>query len=117
MVDQLKKLKKLAGIKQHVVSLEESINNKIVIRRTIDPPALSADDWELYTNEEGAEEAAQAINNALAEAVNAGLPPDQVEDHMHKIMLNIRGFGALDTEPRAVLRTILSRIYGKDYQD
>lgn len=113
MTDQIKELRKLAGIK---TPLEESINNKIVIRRTIDPPALTADDWELYTTKEGAEEAAQAINNALAEAVNAGLPADQVEDHMHKVMMGIRGFGALDTEPRQVLRVILSRIYGKDYQ-
>ena len=113
MTDQIKELRKLAGIK---TPISESINNKIVIRRTIDPPALTADDWELYVQNEGAEEAAQAINNALAEAVNAGLPADQVEDHMHKVMMGIRGFGALDTEPRQVLRVILSRIYGKDYQ-
>lgn len=116
MSDQLKELKKLAGIKQNVERLAESINNKIVIRRTIDPPALTADDWELYATKEGAEEAAQAINNALAKAVNAGLPAEQVEDHMYKVMMGIRGFGALDTEPRQVLRVILSRIYGKDYQ-
>ncbi len=112
-MDQIKEIRKLAGIK---TDLNESINNKIVIRRSIDPPSLSADDWELYATVEGAEEAAQAINNALADAVNAGLSADQVEDHMHNVMMGIKGFGALDTEPRQVLRVILSRIYGKDYQ-
>lgn len=112
-MDQLKEIRKLAGIKE---DLNESINNKIVIRRTIDPPALSADDWELHATKEGAEEAAQAINNALAEAVNAGLPAEQVEEHMYKVLTSIRGFGALDAETRQVLRVILSRIYGKDYQ-
>lgn len=116
MADQIRELRKLAGIKQDKAKLEESINNKVVIRRTIDPPALSADDWELFATKEGAEEAAQLINGELAKAVNAGLPADQVEDHMHKVMMGVRGFGALDTEPRQVLRTILSRIYGKDYQ-
>lgn len=116
-MDTLKELKRRSGISMDKDKVQESINNKVIIRRSIDPPVLTADDWELYMSKEGAEEAAVALNNALAEAVNAGMSGEEVESAMHGLMSRLSKFGAMDTEPRYVLTTLLRRIFGKDYGD
>ncbi len=117
-MDQIKKLQRLAGIKQDTVSLDESMHDRINVRRSIDVPMLDANDWELYGDREGGDSVAQLLNDKFAEAVNAGLTAAEVENVMHKTMISFSTkFGTLDTEPRQVLRALLRRVYGRDYEE
>ncbi len=117
-MDQIKKLKQLAGIKRDKVSMDESMHDKINVRRSIDVPMIDANEWELYAMREGAESVAQMLNEKFTEAVNAGLTAEEVETVMHKVMLPFASkYGTLDTEPRQVLRTLLRRVYGRDYEE
>lgn len=117
-MDQIKKLQRLAGIKQDKVALDESMHDRINVRRNIDVPMLDASDWELYGDSEGSDVVAQVLSEKFAEAVNAGLSPSEVENVMHKVMIPFSSkYGTLDTEPRQVLRALLRRVYGRDYEE
>jgi hypothetical protein len=83
-------------------------------------PKLSANDWQLYTygvdaaKQEAAHLAAARLNRTLREAVNGGFGRPIVRDRMWKVMEECRSTGALDTEPRAVLETLLDFIFGEE---
>jgi len=117
-MDQIRKLQKLAGIKQNKVTLAESLRHKIAVRHNIDVPPLDADDWELYNVDQGADSVAQLLNEKFAEAINSGMSASEVENIMHKVMLPFATkFGTLDTEPRNVLSALLRRVYGRDFNE
>lgn len=91
------------------------LENKIFIRKTISVSAkLTADEWELYSDMDGAEAAAEELNKELEFAVRAYETREWVEKKMLSFMgmKEFREFGASDTEPRAVLADILDNIYG-----
>jgi hypothetical protein len=74
-------------------------------------PTFSANDWQLYTYSVPCDEAAVKLNQALAEAVNAGLTRAEVEKRMDVAMFELRTFGAADTEPRYVLAEALDHVF------
>ena len=118
-MDPIKKLKSRAGIptddeRDH---LSEGIREKIILKKSIEALTLSADDWELYTNKPGAEKVAQQLNTAFMSAVNNGLSAGEVEDSIHQVMNALKQFGAYDTEPRYVLRVLLRKVFGQEYEE
>jgi hypothetical protein len=75
---------------------------------------LSADEWELYENERGCDEAAKALNETLqAEIARRGATRTSVLKEMTKAMDLLSRFGASDTEPRCVLYDILDEVFGR----
>jgi hypothetical protein len=74
-------------------------------------PVLTADDWQLYTSMDGAEEVAKSLNTSLAYAVNLNEGREYVETFMGVAMRRHDKFGAFDTEPRYVLQALLNVIY------
>ena len=77
-------------------------------------PTFTADDWQLYTSNEGSAEAAVELNTALKEAVAKYTERCDVEDAMHTAMGKLRNFGASDSEPRWFLQDILDKLYGAE---
>lgn len=74
---------------------------------------LSAQEWQLYTSMEGAEEAAQRINCAAEEAMRTN-DRDAAETAIFAAMRKERSFGATDSEPIHVLWHLLDKVYGKE---
>jgi hypothetical protein len=74
---------------------------------------MTANEWDLYSDKEGADEAAATINEAVTKEVRKVLAADpkldkrklaaQARDNVYKVMDGIIGFGARDTEPETVL--------------
>ena len=86
---------------------------------TVDIPA-TASDWELYVGQPGAEEAAQALYQAVCALITATpLGCDAttlyraVQAHLDPVMLRHDALGACDTEPRYHLRRTLAAVYGR----
>jgi hypothetical protein len=73
--------------------------------------SFTADDWELYTDDENAEEVAEKLNEHLEFFVNSGFESNEVHNKMWKIMNEYSKFGAADTEPMYFLDSVLSEIY------
>lgn len=88
----------------------------------------TAQDWQLYCSKKGAEEAAQALTEALGELLRevgvrkaeGYVPTSQtvmalIHRHLHPVMDQYEALGASDTEPRTVAyRTIKQAIGLKD---
>ena len=118
-MDQITKLKSRAGIptddeRDH---LSEGIREKMIIKKTVEALTLSADDWELYASKPGAEKAAQQLNTAFTAAVNGGMNPREVGDAVEQLQHKLSRFGASDTEPRYVLRVLLRKVFGQEFED
>jgi hypothetical protein len=67
---------------------------------------------------DGSDDAAQVMNNLVAQLIN-GTPkatPTQIESLIHEVIDNagLTRYGALDTEPRAEIRSVLRLFYGND---
>lgn len=73
-----------------------------------------ADMWELYTVSMDCTEAAEALNKAFVDSVNAGLDRMHVEMAVNKVQQQYRKFGANDSEPEWHLQDLLDATFGKD---
>ena len=91
------------------------LRDKMTIKRVVEVTImLSAEDWELYNDENGADLAAFELNRHLEFCVKTSQDKEEVRRRMDTYMSNpvYRKYGANDTEPRAVLDNILDNIYG-----
>ena len=91
------------------------LRDKMTIKRVVEVTImLSAEDWELYNDENGADLAAFELNRHLEFCVKTSQDKEEVRRRMDTYMSNpvYRKYGASDTEPRAVLDNILDNIYG-----
>lgn len=75
---------------------------------------VTAEAWELYSDEPGANRAAKELTGTLLKALGAS-SAKEASDIMLKKMDSIDGFGASDTEPRANARQVLRQVFGKDF--
>jgi hypothetical protein len=73
----------------------------------------TADDWELFTSEPGAEAAAMALNAKFEELVNNGGDRDTVRKGMSKLMAQYSDLGAQDSEPVWFLHDLLDKVFKK----
>lgn len=81
-------------------------------RKTTVQPALTARDWQLFSDMTGVNLVAQTLNEKLAELVNAeGSTPESVMKGMAPFMRTYSSFGATDSEPRWVLQDIIEAVY------
>lgn len=91
---------------------------EVTVRKSIDNPNLSAEDWDLYVGDKKTkvrvDRAAVAMNEKFTETVNGGMARDDVECAMHETMARFADTGAFDTEPRAVLSGLLDRVFGQE---
>ncbi|MCE6958043.1 hypothetical protein LAZ40_03105 [Cereibacter sphaeroides] len=71
----------------------------------------TAEDWSLFDDMEGAEEAAAELNRTLVSAVNGGAARFETQRRMEAAMERLADFGANDSEPRGSLEGLLDRIY------
>jgi hypothetical protein len=95
----------------------------ITTRIEVDIPN-TPEGWDLYCGEPGAEEAAQALFNAvrtLIEQTPLTVDPlglfSAVNTHVYPVMTKHAKLGTGDTEPRYHLRATLRRVYGEDLVD
>ena len=93
-----------------MANLREKLGLRQVVTIT---PGLSAEDWDLYTSVEGVHQAALQLNIVLSDFVNNGASREDTAAAMHARMRQLSDFGADDTEPFAVLETVLNLIYGR----
>jgi hypothetical protein len=77
----------------------------------------TADEWELYTTSMDCTEAAEALTQAV---VNALTDPYEMtvyqrfKKHVDPVMFKYRNVGASDTEPRCRARQVFRQAYGDD---
>jgi hypothetical protein len=73
----------------------------------------SADDWDLYTINHAREcdRAADEINRAIMEAVNAGMTEDEVVSAVMPVFERYSDLGACDSESLGTLNRILEKIF------
>lgn len=84
----------------------------ITIRRqvTVD---LTADQWQLFTATMNCTQAAKALNRAASEGLS--LPtPREAWDHWCTISDLWANYGAADTEPRWVMRDLITQVFGEE---
>lgn len=74
---------------------------------------MTAEDWELY-DEQGADDAAKALNQTFMDSVNAGKDRREVESDMQKVMHQYADLGADDSEPYYHLQDLLDRAFGRE---
>lgn len=90
--------------------------NDLNVRRQIDNPNRSAEDWELFAssakNKARVDRAAFRLNEKFTECVNAGMERDTVETAVHDVMVQFSDTGAFDTEPRGILQDMLDEVFG-----
>jgi hypothetical protein len=86
-----------------------------VLRRmaSIEPLALTAEDWQLYTASMDCGNAALELNQTFTGAVNSGFGRRQVRELMAIVMHTWREYGAEDTEPRSVVGDLVDRVFGE----
>lgn len=88
--------------------------NSLNMVKKIDP-TYTNEYWQLYSSVLGYENAVTDLNAALKYAVNLeGSTAITVRQIMGPVMLSFQDFGALDTEPREFLYSILDHIYGDE---
>jgi hypothetical protein len=93
--------------KPEVTRLRTRLNSRTLINAT-----LTAADWELLrASTQASKNAAEGLNKALIEAVSSSQSVKEVQDTMWATMDRFREVGAGDTEPRAVLKTLLDLIF------
>lgn len=74
---------------------------------------LTACQWELY-EKPGCSAAASVLNCAVETAVNTGLDDRYaIWERVFPAFKTYEDFGALDTEPRRVLKDILDAVFGE----
>lgn len=86
----------------------------------------TADAWELYSSEAGADEAAKKLGDTLHEKVSAVLAEpsnsmharaaaaERIRDEMYVLMRGYSKLGARDTEPECILLDVLERVLDLD---
>jgi len=77
---------------------EISIESKVKLN-------LTARQWQLYSDMDGVEDTAQAMNVLIAESLNAGRVNEAYE-----VLQKFRRFGAADSEPYWVLENIIRKM-------
>lgn len=75
---------------------------------------LSARQWDLYTEFDGAEDAALRINRAIERAVAERPDREHVRQAAMKALGEEAYFGARDAEARLVLISVLDEIFGRE---
>lgn len=95
----------------------------ITTRVEVDIPS-TPEGWELYCQQPGADEAAQALYDAvctLIEQTPLTVDPlglyTAINTHVYPVMTKHAKLGATDTEPRYQLRATLRRVYGEELVD
>jgi len=88
----------------------EKIKKKVVVESI----NLTADDWDLYSSMEGSNLAANTLNKMVMIYANKyPLDKDKADEEITKVMEELKNYGAIDSEPRYVMRKILNFIYGE----
>ena len=82
---------------------------KIKITRSVDL-SLSADDWGLY-GLPGRDRAADGLNLLVSQSINAALNRAEAREKCTQHLDQFRAFGAADSEGRAMLGQILSKMW------
>lgn len=75
---------------------------------------LSAQQWELYTESfprHTIEKVASYLNNRFNQGYNQGMSRGDLEMFVTSLMSTFRIYGAANSEPRAVLNTLLKKVY------
>jgi hypothetical protein len=75
-------------------------------------PRLTASDWSLYSEEQGADGAALCMNAQFHRLVNAGLSKNGVRKEMRSVFEKFSRYGATDTAVRETFEFFLDHIYG-----
>lgn len=88
-----------------------SIKQKIKFKPVIERLDLTAEDWDLFSDNPHAEAVAENLNNTFMACVNQGYNKHQTIVKMTHIMNINRKLGANDTEPRRVLDELLEAVF------
>jgi hypothetical protein len=72
---------------------------------------LTADEWDLYSHEPGAEEAACAMSDALQDAINTSDTEAEAQAKAWPTWKKYADLGATDSEPMWKLERILQKAY------
>ena len=72
---------------------------------------LTAEDWQLYSHMHGVRWAAKDINASIQRSFDRGQTRTETEKQALQIMRVHIEYGAMDTEPRAVLGQLLDELY------
>lgn len=95
--------------------ISTSFADRLVFRKTvqIDRLDLTAEQWDAYTTEPGAEDAAKRVNAAILIAVNAGGDRATVMKAANKAMWAEGEYGFADSEATYVLDRLLDMLFGR----
>lgn len=91
------------------------MKNLVVDRKVNISADFTAEDWQLYCDQEESEEVAEKLNKRLEFLVNNGFSAEDVHRNMWRMMNEYSNFGASDSEPIRFLNNILNKIYIKEY--
>lgn len=75
---------------------------------------LDAQEWQLYSSMDGADEAAVVLNRAIEAAIANATSPYDAFRQFCLVANKLQNFGAIDTEPRAVADYIISKAFGEE---
>lgn len=94
------------------------MRNLTVKRTVLVEVYLTADQWQLYSNQEGDPEggrdmAAKELNIAFAEAVNAGKTDKDIWAAMGPVMKKWSNLGAMDSEGYHTVEDLIEATFGK----
>lgn len=87
------------------------MKNLIVEHKVNISAHFTAEDWQLYLDNEHAEEVADKLNRQLEFLVNSGFSCNEVANRMWQYMSEMAKYGANDSEPHYLLEDILESIY------
>lgn len=87
------------------------MKNLIVEHKVKISANFTAEDWQLYLDNEHAEEVADKLNRQLEFLVNSGFPCTEVSNRMWQYMSELSKYGANDSEAHYLLEDILESIY------
>lgn len=92
-------------------------NVTVISRSVLAVIKLSAKDWEAFADMEGAEAAAQEINDVIAQYANAGAKRHEVRNTALAVMGKHADLGFIDSEPLWHLHNLLNVLYGEGAQE
>ena len=74
---------------------------------------LSPTDWELYTNMKGINGASKFLNLNIADCINHAKSREEAWTSSMHFLDRMSDYGAMDTEPRYVLKRIINLFFGE----
>jgi len=77
---------------------------------------LAAEDWQLYAALPLSGQVAADLNRTIEKAFNRGQTRREIEEQALQLMRANREYGAMDTEPLAVLEELLDELCGDAQQ-